>query len=407
MFEPPYNFLPRCPIPSPFSLDFHEVDPQIQQLYLAFQGYSIKPARKKRRQNTARRMGFTLSHNTFDSLPVVKLSRLVEPYPPFNNIVLERSQPIPQPLKEKDGTCKHPAKFHVLDESQLVHTVAADESVVIVDDQTNEIVAVVIRSFAKTSFPIIRKWADKLIRDTVRRRTTSQRNGKGILVLFGTSTGPRNNRIVGWVRNLAKNRWSKSPDRNEHDTELSSLFGLFYSLVKTQLSPEIVGDFERSIEGSNLPRIDFHGNSEFTLPFDPPLRFSAYTMAPPEGYVAIDYVKEIHDDKHFKGCPWGIYWNIVRKQPHNRIGIKSGANFFVADYGLRIANSENVCVAWNISMKHGTSWYYDDLSHAGLTFILGRDLESTWNRYEQGLKGPTRFKDGLLVVDASDSEHEE
>jgi hypothetical protein len=51
--------------------------------------------------------------------------------------------------------------------------------------------------------------------------------------------------------------------------------------------------------------------------------------------------------------------------------MKSGANFLVANYGLRIVNSENVCVTWNIAMKHGTSWYYDGLSHIGLAFILG------------------------------------
>jgi hypothetical protein len=161
--------------------------------------------------------------------------------------------------------------------------------------------------------------------------------------LFGTSTGPRNNKIVGWVRNLS-NQWLKAFDRNDHDTELSSLFGLFYSLAQTQISPEIIKDFEKTIEKANLPRIDFHGNSEFSIPFNSPLRFSGYEMAPPEGYAAIDYLKEIHDDKHFKGCPWGIYWNIVREQPQNRVGIESGANFFIADYGLRIVNSENVCV---------------------------------------------------------------
>ena len=87
--------------------------------------------------------------------------------------------------------------------------------------------------------------------------------------------------------------------------------------------------------------------------------------------------------------------------------MESGANFFVANYGLRIVNSENVCVVWNISMKHGTSWYYDDLSHTGLAFILGRDLERTWNRRKQGIDGSTRFNDGLLIVDTSNSEEED
>jgi hypothetical protein len=389
------------------SFDVSDSDPTIQELYAAFQLYSDQPVRKKRRQNTANRMGFTPTSNIFESLPVIKLPRLSKPYPPPDYIVLERSdEPEPKPLVEKDYTCKKPAKFHKLVEARLQYIVPADKSVVIVDEETGEIVAIVIRSFAKASFPIVKTWATKLIRDTVRRRRTSQRNSKGILVLFGTSTGPRNNKVVGWVRNLS-NRWLKSPDRKDHDTELSSLFGLFYNLVRTQVSPQIVGDFEKTIEKANLPRIDFHGNSEFTIPFKSPLRFSGYQMAPPEGYAAIDYLKEIHDDKHFKGCPWGVYWNIVREQPEHHVGEKSGANFFVADYGLKIVNSENVCVTWNISMKHGTSWYYDGLSHVGLAFILGRDLENTWNRREQGKEGSTRFDDGLLIVDASDSEPED
>jgi len=82
----------------------------------------------------------------------------------------------------------------------------------------------------------------------------------------------------------------KSPDRKDHDTELSSLFGLIYSLVRAQMSPKIVKDFERTIREANLLRIDFHSNNEFTLPFHCPLHFSGYEMAPHEGYAVIDYL---------------------------------------------------------------------------------------------------------------------
>jgi hypothetical protein len=131
-------------------------------------------------------------------------------------------------------------------------------------------------------------------------------------VLFGTSTGPRNNKIVGWVRNLA-NRWLKSHDRKDHDTELSSLFGLFYNLVRAQISPEIVEDFERTIREANLPRIDFHGNNEFTIPFDCPLRFSGYEMAPPEGYAAIDYVKEKFMTTNISKAVHGVFIGTLYK----------------------------------------------------------------------------------------------
>lgn len=386
-------------------IDVSNADPMIQELHLAFQSHSQNSSRKKRRQNASHRIGFTHTIGSFHNLRVILMRRLPpsQIYPPVDYIVLEGSGPEPEPLVNKDTSCKQPAQFHRLDESRLNRTIGANESVVVIDEDTREIVAIVIRNFAKSSFSIIKNWATKLIRNTVCRRRKSQRNGKGILVLFGTSTGPRHNKIVGWVRNL-EDRWLKSTDRNQHDTELSSLFGLFYSLVRAQISPDIVNCFENTIQGSNLPRIDFCGNNEFTIPFDLPLHFSAYEMAPPEGYAAVDYIKEIHSDKHFEGCPWGVYWNICRDQPQNEIGIESGANFFIADYGLRIVNSENVCVTWNIEMQHGTSWYHNELSHVGLAFILGRDLEKTWNRRQQGQKGPTRFEKGLLIVDASNSE---
>jgi hypothetical protein len=96
------------------------------------------------------------------------MCRLSQPYPPSDYIVLERPGAEPEPLVEKDYTCKHPAQFHQLDESQLSHTIEANESVVIVDEDTKEIVAIIIRNFAKVSFPIIKNWANKLIRDTVR-----------------------------------------------------------------------------------------------------------------------------------------------------------------------------------------------------------------------------------------------
>jgi hypothetical protein len=57
-------------------------------------------------------------------------------------------------------------------------------------------------------------------------------------VLFGTSTGPRNNKIIGWVRNLG-NRWLKSHDRKNYDTELSSLSASSTLLFEPKSHPKL------------------------------------------------------------------------------------------------------------------------------------------------------------------------
>lgn len=78
--------------------------------------------------------------------------------------------------------------------------------------------------------------------------------------------------------------------------------------------------------------------------------------------------------------------------------MEHGANFFIADYGLRIANSENVCVIWDISLWHGTSWYYDGLKHVGMAFVLSPSTLNSWKDYqcrvEQG-----EFEDGFTIIE--------
>jgi len=95
------------------------------------------------------------------------MRRLFQSYPPTDYIVFERPGPESEPLTDKDYTCKHPTQFHNLDDFQLSRTIGANESVIIADEDTKEIVAIVVRNFAKGSFSIIKKWVMKLIRDRV------------------------------------------------------------------------------------------------------------------------------------------------------------------------------------------------------------------------------------------------
>ena len=103
--------------------------------------------------------------------------------------------------------------------------------------------------------------------------------------------------------------------------------------------------------------------------------------------MSINYTKQIHKDKHWNGCSWGCYWNIMRSQNENYIGLESGASFFVADYGLRIANASNTCVAWQVSMWHGTGWYYNNLTHATIAFLFSKVTETTWKEYIEKVQG--------------------
>jgi hypothetical protein len=62
--------------------------------------------------------------------------------------------------------------------------------------------------------------------------------------------------------------------------------------------------------------------------------------------------------------------------------LECDTNFFIANYGLWIVNSENVVVIWNISLFHDTSWYYDGLKHIGIAFVLSPTAENAWEDYK-------------------------
>ena len=81
----------------------------IQNLQRAFRQHvsTRRESQVHRRKNrTANRIGFLAPSNTTTAfLPKITLNGLSTPYPVLNAYVLERSSPIPDPLKVTDITC--------------------------------------------------------------------------------------------------------------------------------------------------------------------------------------------------------------------------------------------------------------------------------------------------------------
>ena len=365
-----------------------------------------RKSEQRRRHHKARRIGISkISLSDFPDIPIVRLSRRSIEYPPRNHYILENhgvNEKFPETLKVRDSTCTYKDTFHRLDRTQLSHTLSQDQSCIYIDNKTGGIIAIVIRHLAKQYFPSIQRWATKLIKESLRRRSKSQRNNPGALARVGVSEGARNARLFGWVRNLTK----KNPaDRLQHEQEISSLFGVKYALLRGQI-PWVTNKFESIMSASNLPRLDQNRNSEFTIPLDgDSVSFQGYPLAPPEGYIAVDYAKYIHKDTHWIGCPWAAYWNISRIQTTGLVGPESGASFFISDYGIRILNDSNTCVVWNVSHWHGTGWYDNKVSHVGIAMLLSRTTERVWNEYKRKiLSGELSDGDLLWTPDEEDLE---
>lgn len=210
----------------------------------------------------------------------------------------------------------------------------------------------------------------------------------------GVSTGARSASLFGWVRNLFE-RFQKASDEQQHEYNISSLFGIFYALLRAQI-PFITNIYEDIIAKSGMPRLDKYSTQQFTLPIGNNITFIGHPLAPPEGYISCNYYKHIHNDKHWDGCPWALYWNILRDQAQGHVGKESGASFFVSQYGLRIINASNTCVAWDVSKPHGTGWYEGGVKHIGIAILLSKVTQSSWQKYKQKVNDGDLLGDSLL-----------
>ena len=135
---------------------------------------------------------------------------------------------------------------------------------------------------------------------------------------------------------------------------------------------------------SGMPRLDKNNLQQFSLPFtDYPVTFEGHPLAPPEGYMAINFMKDIHRDRHWDGCPWGVYWTLLRHQMQGLVSAESGASFFMSDYGLRIINASNSCVIFDVSQWHATGNYYNGVNHLTITLLLSKITQTTWKQYQE------------------------
>lgn len=218
----------------------------------------------------------------------------------------------------------------------------------------------------------------------------------------GVTSGQRSNSLFGWVRNL-----KPRPDIQNHQKDISSLFGYFYALIRGRI-PYISEAFEEAMKDTDIPHLDPTGAKHFTLPFDNiDIKFKHHPLAPPEGFISHNFSRGIHSEGYWENCPWGVYWNLIRQHPNGQIGMDSGASFYNATYGIRVVNASNTCVTWDRSNLHGTGRYEEELEHIGIAILLSDTTKRGWEKYKQLVRSGELPRDSLLWEPRSEDEDED
>ena len=346
-------------------------NPHAQRFLLLLQERKDKTKIAQRsRHNFARRMGMINKEPDLQypsHLKVIYLDRLPKHniYPPFDHYIFEKPYKVlPPPVKIYERPASYSDMYHVLDESMLQYTIGEDESAIILDKNTKELVAIVVRDYVKSYYNSVEEWSSALVLDTLNRPNPALRNNTDTAHLDVIEQAP----FFGRVRHL-HDKSKKTDDSQMYDPHLSSLVGFFYSLVRGQL-PIIASKFEHFLlkSGRGIPRSDQCDSQQFTrLPFLNGPTFQYSQLTPSDGYVSHNFSRYIHHGGYWKLCKLAIHWNISRKHLNGTVGRESGGNFFVADYGLRIINSTNSCVGWDASLAYGTSVLEDGLEQLTIT----------------------------------------
>ena len=201
-----------------------------------------------------------------------------------------------------------------LDPNRLQHVVKENQSTIIKDISSHEIIGIVIRNFSNNNKKLL-SWINEVIAEnTGSRRSVRvgsipclalinylmvfQLEDPGKLCQIGYTSGARSSPQLGWARNLLRKKDDATVTRLMY--ECSSVFALFWNLIRNQLPKEVNKDFEGWLRDSQMVRMDTKGaqdtaQGEYTVKYGADeFTFHGVDMPPPSGLIATNYSRCVH-----------------------------------------------------------------------------------------------------------------
>ncbi|PUU73019.1 hypothetical protein B9Z19DRAFT_941258, partial [Tuber borchii] len=274
----------------------------------------------------------------------------------------------------------------MLEKSQLALDIPHTESAIILDQDSDEIVAMVYRNFISTQFESILDWINGIIVAGIRRKKSARLEDPGRIVQTGYSAGSQSQPRFDWAKNLLSR--AKTSTKNELEgVEYmeSSVFALFWNMAR-RIVPSVISDDLETFLSSAITRMDAKGkqrdNTTYTIKYNSNIyEFKQGELAPPVGFMASNYSRAIH--KESGPHKYSLFWTTERS-----LGEDEGGNFFIADYGIRVQGAKNSIVVWQTNMFHGTSLAKlesidsdQGRGQAGLSIVSPNRLPKMWDNY--------------------------
>lgn len=268
------------------------------------------------------------------AVPTRELPRLGAEYPPSHLDICE-TEDIETLWTDYRKEKRHPdlreAKVNggswpetmILDEKQLQLVVEPDQSIIVYDSDSGEIVAVVLRNTCGD--PGVLEWVSGVIEENVGLRRNVrvspqdcsdqqmlvgiltdellQKADPGHVCQIGYTSGARNKPKLDWARNLL--RKISQEDLSDLNYRSSSTFALFWNMIHSRLPDQVLHSFNSFLEDTGIHRMDPYcevGNSEgsyMVSDMDQTYIFHDVPLPPPSGIFVQNYARCV-----FQWCKW-------------------------------------------------------------------------------------------------------
>ncbi|KAI5817839.1 hypothetical protein BZA77DRAFT_308612 [Pyronema omphalodes] len=313
------------------------------------------------------------------------LPQLETPWPPKDVWVSESPATGPlwkdhlQSVKLHDNRGKRKDVLVIAGDEGWAKVVRADESTIVFDEKSGEIILVVIRRFCGDSEVL--KWINSIAAHAVGIKKSIRLDDPGKIVLNGYTPGARSAPCVMWAKNLLRSSTKEFESPKElcdFDFRVSSTYALFWNMMRSQLPPAILSDMH-TFSGKDGSRavMDGHGTMggyygiELASGY---FEFHSAELAPPQGNYAKNYARFTHHEKN--AHEFVTIWTTDRRE-----GQSAHGNFYLSSHGIKVESATDTFFAFRGEMYHGTtlanvepSRLDADFQQISIGFATGRRL---------------------------------
>ncbi|KAH6905607.1 hypothetical protein BKA70DRAFT_1430466 [Coprinopsis sp. MPI-PUGE-AT-0042] len=269
------------------------------------------------------------------------------------------------PLADHQRLKGRKLKVGELAEGDLSLVIPEDLNVVLIDEETKDVVLSVVQNFSNS--PAMLSWVKGVVMQAVASRRSvrvchlsvfylnhfqpKQREDSGQLVQIGWTARARNKPIFSYARNLL----CKVADICRVDQQNATASAYMWQRVQLMHPPVVGENISKFYCEHNIPMLDdkwpvsAHTHGPVTYPASAqPIMIQEAEFGPGCVIISENYTRVVHQE--LQPHDWGVFWTTLYQGSN-----PCSNHFYLASYSVSVRSAEDTSVAWRPSNYHTSS----------------------------------------------------